>query len=166
MRRSSTTPRSAILPKHILGIDAPGQLDSAAFNINPVGTGPYRFDHLIVEGGQIAGVVLTRERPLLRHHAVHPAGRLPLLSRTSRTAFEAYEQGEVLGVSEISTSTCFPMRLPIRSSALYTSQLPQISMVMLNTKSQDAPFLDNANVRRALLLGLNRNYHHFHLPPG
>ena len=29
---------------------------------------------------------------------------------------------------------------------------------LLNLKSQDAPYLDNANVRRALMLGLNRNY--------
>src|SRR5512145_3165334 len=48
-----------ILPKHLLESVAPDQLQTAEFNINPVGTGPYKFDHLIVDDGQITGVVLT-----------------------------------------------------------------------------------------------------------
>ena len=145
-----------ILPQHILGSTPPGQLESAAFNIQPVGTGPYRFDHLIVEGGKIAGLVLTvndryyLDRPFIQQvvFRYYP---------DSRSALNAYEQGEVLGVSEL-TLDVLPDALQDPRLSVYTSQLPEIGMVVLNTKSQDAPFLDNANVRRALLLGLNRNY--------
>ena len=63
----------------------------------------------------------------------------------------------MLGVSEIDLGV-LPDALEDPQLSLYTSQLPEMGMVLLNTKSQDAPFLDNANVRRALLLGLNRNY--------
>jgi peptide/nickel transport system substrate-binding protein len=145
-----------ILPQHLLGSTPPKQLDSADFNINPVGTGPYRFDHLIVEGGRIAGLVLSvndryyLDKPFIQQivFRYYP---------DSRAAFDAYEQGEVLGVSDISLDV-LPDALEDPDLSLYTSQLPQIGIVMLNTKSQEAPFLDNANVRRALLLGLNRNY--------
>jgi peptide/nickel transport system substrate-binding protein len=145
-----------VLPKHILGTTAPGDLDSAAFNISPIGTGPYRFDRLVVEGGQIAGVVLTVND---RYYGTMPYIQQVVLRYfpDSSSAFEAYEQGEVLGVSEISHEV-LPDALADPELAMYTSHVPQITMVMLNIKSQDAPFLDNANVRRALLLGLNRNF--------
>jgi peptide/nickel transport system substrate-binding protein len=145
-----------ILPQHILGSLRPEQLDSAEFNIHPIGTGPYRFDHLIVEGARIAGLVLT----VNDHYYLDKAFIQQVVFRyypDSRSAFNAYEQGEVLGVSEIGLDV-LPDALQDPRLSLYTSPLPQVGMVMLNTKSQDAPFLDNANVRRALLLGLNRGY--------
>ena len=46
-----------ILPKHLLESTLPDQLANADFNIQPVGTGPYKFDHLLLEAGQITGVV-------------------------------------------------------------------------------------------------------------
>ena len=46
-----------VVPKHLLGSVPTEQMTSADFNINPVGTGPYRFDRLIVENGQIIGLV-------------------------------------------------------------------------------------------------------------
>jgi peptide/nickel transport system substrate-binding protein len=145
-----------VLPRHILGSTSPEQLDSAEFNINPVGTGPYKFDHLIVEGGNIAGIVLSLND---RYYGTKPFIQQVVFRYypDSRSAFDAYEQGEVLGVSDISHEV-LPEALADPELALYTSQLPQMSLVMLNTKSQEAPFLENASVRRALLLGLNRGY--------
>jgi len=145
-----------ILPRHILGSTPAAELDSADFNINPIGSGPYRFDHLIIEAGRIAGIVLSVNE---RYY-----GQKPFIQQVvfryypdARTAFDAYEQGEVLGVSEISADLLHEA-LEDPQLSLYTSQLPQITIVLLNTKSQDAPFLGNANVRRALMLGLNRNF--------
>ena len=145
-----------VLPRHILSTITPEQFDSAEFNINPIGSGPYRFDHLIVEGGAIAGLVLT----VNEHYYLEKPFIQQVVFRyypSSRTAFAAFEQGEVLGVSEISPDVLSDALMDEEIS-LYTSPLPQIGMVMLNTKSQDAPFLENANVRRALLLGLNRGH--------
>ncbi|MFH1183982.1 MAG: peptide ABC transporter substrate-binding protein [Chloroflexota bacterium] len=145
-----------VLPRHILGATSPQQLDSAAFNISPVGTGPYKFDHLIVEAGRIAGLVLSVND---RYYGAPPFMQQVVFRYypDSRSAFDAYEQGEVLGVSEVSHEV-LAEALADPELSLYTSQLPQISMVLLNTKSQEASFLDNPNVRRALLLGLNRNF--------
>src|SRR5574339_363324 len=48
-----------VLPKHLLESVLPEQMESAEFNINPVGSVPYRFYQLLVDDGQITGVVLT-----------------------------------------------------------------------------------------------------------
>src|SRR5512136_71525 len=48
-----------ILPKHLLETVAPDQLANSEFNLAPVGSDPYKFDHFMVESGNITGVVLT-----------------------------------------------------------------------------------------------------------
>ncbi|MDP2995135.1 MAG: ABC transporter substrate-binding protein, partial [Anaerolineales bacterium] len=48
-----------VLPQHLLETVSADQLSSTEFNLAPVGSGPYKFDHLTVESGQITGVVLT-----------------------------------------------------------------------------------------------------------
>jgi peptide/nickel transport system substrate-binding protein len=47
-----------ILPNHLLGDLTYDEIVNANFNLQPVGSGPYRFEHMIVENGQIAGLVL------------------------------------------------------------------------------------------------------------
>lgn len=145
-----------ILPRHILGTTSPEQLESEPFNINPVGTGQYKFDHLIVEAGSITGLVLTVNDEYY--------GTRPFIQQVvfryypdAGSAYEAYQQGEVLGVSELSAEVLH-RALADPQLSVHTSQLPQISMVLLNTKSQEAPFLENPQIRRALLLGLNRSF--------
>lgn len=143
-----------ILPKHVLEAIPPEGLANADFNINPIGSGPYQFDHLILSGGQITGVVLTA------FDAYY--GKPPYIPQvvfryypSSKAALDAYEQGEVLGVSRISADT-LQEALAMPNLSVHTSRLPQISMVMLNLNNPEAPFLQNAQVRRALLLALNR----------
>ncbi len=89
-----------VVPKHLLESVAPDQMTSAEFNINPVGTGPYKFDQLIVENGQIQGVVLT----LSNNYYGTPSFIEQVVFRyypTSAAAFDAYQQGEVLAVGQI-----------------------------------------------------------------
>jgi peptide/nickel transport system substrate-binding protein len=76
---------------------------------------------------------------------------------TSAAALDAYLQGDVLAVSRISPDV---LRAALEEPTLnvYTSQLPQMSFVLFNLKSPEVPFLQNAKVRRALMLGLNRTF--------
>jgi peptide/nickel transport system substrate-binding protein len=145
-----------ILPKHILESTVPDQLANAQFNINPVGTGPYKFDHLIVDSGKITGVVLTVSNNYY--------GQKPFIQQVvfrfypdSKTAFDAFDQGEVLGISQL-TADVLPQALADVNLSVYTSQLPQMGIIMLNLNNNEVKFLQNANVRRALMLGLNREY--------
>jgi peptide/nickel transport system substrate-binding protein len=145
-----------ILPKHLLESISPAEMTTADFNINPVGTGPYRFDHLIVDDGEIAGVVLT----------ISPNyyGTAPFIEQvvfryypTSAAAMDAYRQGDVLSVSQL-TPDVLSGALEEPNLSVYTSRLSQMSMVLLNLNNPQVAFLQDAKVRRALMLGLNRPY--------
>ncbi len=145
-----------ILPKHLLEAVPPDQLPNADFNINPVGTGPYKFDHLIVDGGQITGVVLTVSSTYY--------GNPPFIEQvvfryyqSSAEAFEAYQQGDVLSISQI-TSDVLDTALEEPNLSVYTSRLPQMTFVLFNLNNPEVAFLQNANVRRALMLATNRPY--------
>src|SRR5919109_746714 len=145
-----------ILPKHLLESVAPDQMPNADFNINPVGSGPYQFDHLIVDGGQITGVVLTVsdtyyetspfiEQVVFRYY------------ESSADALDAYQQGEVLSVSQI-TPDVLGTALEEPNLSVYTSRMPQMSFVLFNLNNAEVAFLQSAKVRRALMLSINRPY--------
>ena len=145
-----------VLPKHLLEDVSPGEMADAEFNINPVGSGPYKFDHLIVESGEIRGVVLTL--------STNYYGTSPFIEQvvfryypTSAAAFDAYQQGDVLSVSQI-TPEMLSAALEEPNLSVYTSRLPQISFVLFNLNRPEVAFLQDAKVRRALMLGLNRPY--------
>ncbi|MCC6500224.1 MAG: peptide ABC transporter substrate-binding protein [Anaerolineales bacterium] len=144
-----------ILPKHLLEAVPADQMPNADFNINPVGTGPYKFDHLIVEGGQISGVVLTLNAEYY--------GAAPFIEQvvfryypTSADALDAYKQGDVLAISRISPDD-LSAALETPNLSMYSSPLPQMSFIFFNLNNPDVEFLQNVNVRRALMLGLNRS---------
>jgi peptide/nickel transport system substrate-binding protein len=145
-----------VLPKHLLESVPADQMANAEFNISPVGSGPYKFDRLLVEDGQITGVVLS----------INPQyyGKPPYIEQvvfryypTSAEALDAYSQGDVLSVSQI-TSDVLNAALEEQNLSLYSSRLPKMGMVMLNTKNPETSFLDNPKVRRALMLAINRPY--------
>ena len=145
-----------VLPRHLLESVPPDQMETANFNLNPVGTGPYKFDHLIVDNGKITGVVLTI--------STNYYGTDPFIEQvvfryypTSAEAMNAYKQGDVLSVSQI-TNDVLIESLEEPSLSVHTSRLPQMSMVLLNLNNPEVAFLQDAKVRRALMLGLNRSY--------
>ena len=145
-----------VLPKHLLESTAASQLSNASFNLAPVGSGPYKFDHLVVEGGKIAGVVLTvsgnyykqtsyMEQIVFRYYP------------DANTALSAYKTGEVLGISQI-TPDVLPTALAEPNLSLYSSRMPRLTLVLFNLGNQEVPFFQDKKIRRALLLGLNRQW--------
>jgi peptide/nickel transport system substrate-binding protein len=145
-----------VVPKHLLGSIPPDQLSIADFNINPVGTGPYKFDRLLVENGQIVGVVLTVFENFYRA----PAFIEQVVFRyypTSAAALDAYQQGDVFAVSRISTDV-LAKALEDPNLNFYTSRMPQMGFVLFNLNNPETPFFQDAQIRRALMLGLNRQY--------
>jgi len=143
-----------LLPKHILESVLPEDMMSAEFNIAPIGSGPYQFDHLLLDNGQITGVVLKVAEDYY--------GKVPYIPQvvfryypSPASALDAYEQGDVLGVSRI-TPDILEEALKNPSLGMYSSQMPQVSMVLLNLNNPEVEFLQNPNVRRALLMSINR----------
>ena len=116
---------------------------------------PYRFDRLLTAGGQITGVVLLANE----NYYTTPPFVEQVVFRfypDGATAFDAYQQGEVLGVSQL-TNDVLETALQDPALSVYTSRLPQMGMVFLNLNNPNVSFLQSENVRRALLLGINRN---------
>ena len=143
-----------ILPKHLLGGMSWDQIVNAQFNLQPVGSGPYQIDHLIVENGQPVGVALKANDKYY--------GKKPFIEQivfryypTAQAAYEAYTQGNVQGISRVS-SDILPKVLSEPNLALYTGRDPQLTLILLNLKNQDTAFLQDAALRKALFTGLNR----------
>ena len=144
-----------ILPKHVLESVPADQLAAAEFNLKPIGSGPYKFDRLLASGGQITGVVLVANQD----YYTQPPFVEQVVFRyypNSASAFDAYQQGEVLGISQL-TEDILQSALQEPALSVYTSRLPQMGMVFLNLNNPTVAFLQDANLRRALMLGVNRS---------
>ncbi len=145
-----------VLPKHLLESVPADQLASADFNLNPVGSGPYKFDRVMTSGGQITGVALAVNEDYYLPKAFIEQVVFRYFPN-SAAAFDAYQQGEVLGVSQLTTDILQPaLAEPVFS--VYTSRLPQMGLVFLNLNNPTVAFLQNENIRHALLLGVNREH--------
>lgn len=143
-----------ILPKHVFNTMTLDQIASSSINLQPVGSGPYQFSEISMEGSAIAGVTLTAFKDY--------AGTKPFLQKIvfryypdDQSAFQAYVNGYVQGISQISNDQ-LATALANPDLAVYSSRLPRISMVMFNLNDQSAVFLQDASIRKALLMGIDR----------
>lgn len=143
-----------ILPQHLLqGISA-ADLASAPFNLSPVGSGPYQFKNLIIENGQAVGVELTTNP---QYYGGKPYIETILFRYypSAQAALAAYRAGDVLGISEIPLDV-LNQALAEPNLAVYSGRLPEMSLILFNLNDPQTPFLADSSLRRALLLGLNR----------
>lgn len=145
-----------VLPEHLLGNLSPAELLNAPFNLQPVGSGPFRFDELRSESGRITGVVLQAwdgyyaGRPFLDQVVF-------TLFETSDAAYAAFQQGDVMGVSYLSPSV-LAQALNNPAISVYSSRLPRMSMLLVNIGSNEVPFFNEQSVRQAILEGVNRQW--------
>lgn len=145
-----------VLPEHLLGELGSRELIDAQFNLAPIGSGPYRFEQLLVEDGEIVGVVLTAFDAYYLERAFIDQVVFRYFS-TPEEMLAAYREGEVLGMGEITGE--------IRAEAMaeadlnfYSGRLPRLSMILLHLDNPNVGFFQDATVRRALLTGLNRQW--------
>lgn len=143
-----------LLPQHLLKDTKIDQLASSAFNLAPVGTGPYRFGRLIVENSKVVGVELQAFDKYYRRKAFIDQVIFHYYP-TALAAFDAYRQGQVLGISQI-TPDILSQALADPTLNIYTGRLPELSMVLFNLNNPEVPFFQDVKLRRALLVGLNR----------
>ena len=91
-----------VLPKHKLANLTIQQIIDAPFNMQPVGSGPYQFDRLLVQNGQIQGVNLKRFDKYYGNKAFIDDVTFRYYA-DSAAALDAYDQKAVLGVSQITS---------------------------------------------------------------
>lgn len=145
-----------ILPSHVLsGLSADEIIDSP-FNLQPIGSGPYRFRSLQINDGKIVGLELDSNDDYY--------GVKPFLDEIifkyypdAQTAFTAYQNDEIKGISYIPTEL-LPAVLENEKLQLFTSRLPRLTILYLNLDHSKLPFFKESEIRRALMQGLNRRW--------
>lgn len=143
-----------LLPDHLLRGVSAGALVDHPFNLQPVGTGPFRFLGFDLENGVIRRVSLAafddfyRQPPYLE--------RVDLLFFPSQAeALQAYQAQEVQGVAG-PTGEALQALLEEPATNLYSARLPSAGVIFLNTAQPEKTFLADKRVRRALLLAIHR----------
>lgn len=143
-----------IVPEHMLGNMSAEEIINSDFNLDPVGSGPYRFEQLIVEEDTITGVVLSSNdgyylsSPLIDQVVF-------LYFQSQEEAMEAYIQGEIFGINQVS-SQVLHQALAELGLNVYSGRLPQLTLVLFNLENPAVTFFQDIEVRKALLEGLNR----------
>jgi len=143
-----------ILPEHLLGgLELDGIIDHP-FNLAPIGSGPYKFDRLLITESKISGVVL-------KANAMYYGGK-PYLEEivfkyypTVSDAWAAYQGGDVEGFSAISTDILDNV-LADPNLNLYSAPEPIVTMIFLNLDNQGVTFLQSPDFRKALLVAIHR----------
>jgi len=135
-----------ILPVHILGGVPADKLRETKFNVEPVGTGPYRLDTI-----DARHVILTSNAD---YHGGRPyIDRIEfLLYQDDAAVFEARKRGEVAGIARVLPRYLESVRED-RDLNLYSAPLSGYNAVYLNLDK--GAFQDPA-VRQAMLYALNR----------
>jgi len=144
-----------ILPEHLLGNLGMEDLVDHPFNLAPVGTGPFRFQRLIVEEDRITGVVLEAfddyylDRPYLDEFIFR-------YYPNSEAALSAYQEGEVEGIGEVHSAILEDV-LEEPDLNLFTTREPLLTIVYLNLENPEIGFLQNPDFRKALMRAINRD---------
>ena len=143
-----------ILPEHLLGDLSFEELINSGYNMQPVGSGPYKFEGLITEENQIQGVILRANEDYF--------GGAPLIEQivfryfdNSEAALNAFKDGLVMGISKVDDSILQDV-LVQPDLSLFTARQPRLTLIFLNLNNPEVPFLQDVNIRKALLTGLNR----------
>jgi peptide/nickel transport system substrate-binding protein len=145
-----------LLPDHLLRGVSTADLIDHPYNLEPIGTGPFRFERYLIQDEEILGLSLTAFEDYY--------GDAPYLDRVEFRYYEdeaaalaAYQAGEVLGISSAGEAI-LPDALAIPTLNLHTAPLPRMTLVFLNLRNQERPFFADKKVRQALLLAINRQW--------
>lgn len=143
-----------LLPEHALQDLNAAQVAAADFNLNPIGSGPYKLENWLSTSAGGTGLLLSAFADY--------AGPAPLLAQVQfnfyldgEAAWLAYTQGEVMGLGGL-TGPHLTQALTQTQTSVYTALRPEYSLIFLNLQSEELPFFKEKRVRQALLAGLNR----------
>ncbi len=143
-----------ILPQHLLGDLSTAETIDAQFNLQPVGSGPYHFDQFLVEDDQITGVALSAFEDYYDEPAFIEQFTFKYYP-DANAVLAAYQDGEVLGISQV-RNEILSEALQEPNLNMHSGQVPLLSIIFLNLDNPRVPFFQEVEIRRALLMGLDR----------
>ena len=145
-----------LLPDHLLRGVSAGDLIDHPFNLDPIGTGPFRLDQFILEENRITGVSLVAfdefygQQPFLERIEL-------ILFENEQDALKAYNNGEVKGIGYLGESI-LSEGLSLPSMNVHSARLPRLGLIFLNLQNPEKDFLSEKTVRRALAIAINRQW--------
>jgi len=143
-----------ILPKHLLNGGSIEVIKESPINLQPVGSGPFKFKTLLTENGAIKGVTLTANEDYYDDPPYIQQINIKYFPDEA-SALQAYKEGTVQGVSRLSGDN-LKVALSEPSLLTYSGRLPMMSMILLNLNNAEVPFFQEETIRKALLQGLDR----------
>jgi peptide/nickel transport system substrate-binding protein len=148
-----------LLPKHLLANYTPKEIIDAPYNLMPVGCGPYRVQQLITEadesGKQTVKGLMLKAFDQFYIHAPYIQDIIILYYPDEQTALQAYKEGKVQAISQLGDQV-IKEALIDDTISIYSTRLPKITYVILNLDNPEVPFFKEPEIRKALLLGINR----------
>lgn len=144
-----------LLPKHALPDVTAADLADIPFNRKPIGSGPFRVETVgSSEAGQPQHVLLSAYNGYY--------GRQPFIGKIDfklypdfPTMVSAYRAGEIQGLSQIPGTQLTAVR-DLVALNLYTARQSGYAMIFMNQGDDTLPFFQDQQVRRALMLSLDR----------
>ncbi len=143
-----------ILPKHIWGNMNFSDMADSKVNIQPVGSGPFKLKELVLDGGSITGIKLANNPDYYGKRAYLDEIQFTYYS-DSVQAFQAFQQNQIDGISYVSNDVLKSV-LTEDNLSLFSARLPIQSMIYFNLNNDNVSFFQDADLRRALLMGINR----------
>jgi peptide/nickel transport system substrate-binding protein len=143
-----------ILPAHILGETRSADLPDVAFNLNPVGSGPFQVEEIEIDAGTITTMVLKQ---FSRYYRARPyLDRIQFRFYPNRQmVLNAYEAEEVEGIAQVMVDD-LPRARAYPHLNLFSAQIAEYSLVFLNLNRSTVSFLQEPEVRQAMLYALDR----------
>jgi len=143
-----------VLPEHLLGNLSLDEMIDHPFNLAPIGSGPYKFDRLLVEDGKITGVVL---KAFDEYYEVRPYLDEIVFQYYDSIgdAWVAYQDGEVEGLGNVSSDILMSV-LGEPDVNLFSARKPNLNIVFLNLENKAVNFFQEASFRRALMMAVDR----------
>ncbi len=139
-----------ILPQHLFNDMPASDLLKHPFNLNPIGTGPFKLDDI---NSQAARLSLNS---FYKGTKSRLAGLELRFYPTFQDVIQAYEAGEIHGISFIPPEA-HSQTQRLNSLDLYTARLSGYDIIYFNLQNPDTvPFLQDVTVRKALASSLNR----------
>lgn len=149
---SNTT--TGILPKHIWKNVSADQFIFSQYNIEPIGSGPYKLDSISRDAGGIPQSY--RLSPFKDYHdgKAFISSLIINFFSNEKQALEAYENGTVESISGVYPSEVARLASTSLDSKILKATLPRIFGVFFN--QNNAIVLANKEVRQALDIALNK----------
>jgi len=146
-----------LLPDHILrGVSASDLIDHP-FNLEPIGTGPFQFDrYLTDEEGNIEGISLLANEDYYNDPPYLERFEIQFFA-SAQEALEAFEAGQVNGIAGFGEDILAQV-LDDPNLSLFTSRLPEVTLVFLNIQNQENTVIAEKSFRQALMMATNREW--------